>query len=405
MLGCMDEPHAVGGPVDRPSDEHAAEPDAARPWAPPYWPHVGQPPVEPAAGSAIGDEPAPAQPPFGGTSELPPYPPTAHAEPLPGTPSSNDAPGGFGSPPPPPPLPTPGTASGSTPPPAARRRGGKTAAAAVAVLALLGGAGGGWLAGHAASDNGTATNTTVPIDRASDHLSGSSLDVASVLKKVEPSVVSITTQITQQPQGPFDYGFNNGGGWDNGGGGSGGVVGQAAGTGIILTSDGEVLTNAHVIQDASSIKVTLTNGHSYTAKVVGSDTSQDLALLQLQGASGLTPASLGDSSAVQVGDDVVAIGNALALSGGPTVTRGIVSAVNRSIDEDNGTLNGLIQTDAAISSGNSGGPLVNAQGQVVGMNTAVASSSGSTQASNIGFAISINHAKSLFGELRNGGSH
>jgi S1-C subfamily serine protease len=112
-------------------------------------------------------------------------------------------------------------------------------------------------------------------------------------------------------------------------------------------------------------------------------------VVQLDDPTGVVPAKLGSSEDVAVGDQVVAIGNALALEGGPTVTEGIVSALNRSIDTANGTLTGLIQTDAAISSGNSGGPLVNAAGQVIGMNTAVAASSGSVNASNIGFAISI----------------
>jgi S1-C subfamily serine protease len=239
----------------------------------------------------------------------------------------------------------------------------------------------------------------VNLTRASDTLAGSSLNVAQLLQKVEPSVVSITTQITGQLNGPFDYGYGR-----QGSSNGSQVIGEAAGSGVVLTSDGEVLTNAHVVENASSIAVTLVNGKKYSATVVGRDTNADLALLKLQGASGLTAASLGDSSALQVGDDVVAIGNALALEGGPTVTRGIVSALNRSIQDQNGTLNHLIQTDAAISSGNSGGPLVNAQGQVVGINSAVASSSSSEQASNIGFSISINTVKSLLAGLRAGGA-
>lgn len=235
----------------------------------------------------------------------------------------------------------------------------------------------------------------------SDQISGNELDVAQVLQKVEPSVVSITTQISGELSGPYDYGY---GGSGRGSGRNSGVVGEAAGSGVVVTSDGQVLTNAHVVEGASAIQVTLTSGKHYSAKVLGRDTSADLALLQLSGASGLTPATLGDSSKLQVGDDVVAIGNALALEGGPTVTRGIVSALDRSIDEQNGTLQHLIQTDAAISSGNSGGPLVNAQGQVVGINSAVASSNGQQQASNIGFAISINTVKAKLAELRNGSS-
>ena len=145
-----------------------------------------------------------------------------------------------------------------------------------------------------------------------------------------------------------------------------------------------------MIEGATSITVTVAGeSKARTAKVIASDTNRDLALLRVDDATGLVAAPLGTSADVAVGDEVVAIGNALALEGGPTVTQGIVSALDRSIDTENGTLQGLIQTDAAISSGNSGGPLVNARGQVIGMNTAVAASSGTVNASNIGFAISI----------------
>jgi putative serine protease PepD len=137
-----------------------------------------------------------------------------------------------------------------------------------------------------------------------------------------------------------------------------------------------------------------------TAKVVASDTSADIAVVHVDDASGLTPATFGNSDAVQVGDQVIAVGNALALEGGLTVTEGIVSALDRSIQTDTSTtLGNLIQTDAAISSGNSGGALVDATGQVIGINTAVASSSSSVQASNIGFAISINTAKAKAEQL------
>jgi putative serine protease PepD len=178
--------------------------------------------------------------------------------------------------------------------------------------------------------------------------------------------------------------------------------GTAAGTGVILTSAGEILTNAHVVDGASSVRVTLAGeSQSRAAEVVGADSGNDLALLRIPGASGLPVAQLGRSGSVAVGDDVVAIGNALALRGGPTVTRGIVSALGRSLEEEGGTLSGLIQTDASISSGNSGGPLVNAAGQVIGINTAVASSGGGTAAENIGFAIAIDQAMPVVERLRN----
>ncbi len=132
---------------------------------------------------------------------------------------------------------------------------------------------------------------------------------------------------------------------------------------------------------------------------MAADTAADLAVLRVDDPTGLVPAPLA-TTASTVGEPVVAIGNALALEGSLTVTEGIVSAVDRSISAGSGeSLTNLIQTDAAISSGNSGGPLVNAAGEVIGIDTAVASSSGSVQASNIGFAIAIDHARSVAAEL------
>jgi putative serine protease PepD len=146
------------------------------------------------------------------------------------------------------------------------------------------------------------------------------------------------------------------------------------------------------------------------AHVVGTDPAQDLALIQIDHASHLPVVTFGDSSQVRVGDSVLAIGNALALAGGPTVTEGIVSAENRSLSAENDSgqlenLTGLLQTDAAINPGNSGGPLVNAQAQVVGMNTAVASSSsGNAPTQNIGFAITVDSVKPRLANLRLGGT-
>jgi S1-C subfamily serine protease len=185
---------------------------------------------------------------------------------------------------------------------------------------------------------------------------------------------------------------------------------EAAGTGMILTSSGEVLTNNHVVTGATTVTVTLFGQtKARPAHVVGTDPSNDLALVQINSASGLPTVTLGNSNASQVGDEVLAIGNALALAGGPSVTQGIVSAKNRSLTAQNDSgqtenLVGLLQTDAAINPGNSGGPLVNAQGEVIGMNTAVASSSaGNAPAQNIGFAIAIDSVKPRLAELRQGG--
>ena len=164
-----------------------------------------------------------------------------------------------------------------------------------------------------------------------------------MLAEVEPAVVSIDSQS------------------DSGEGGGDFI--QAAGSGMILTADGEVLTNNHVVTGASSVTVTLFGQtKALAAHVVGTDPADDLALVQVDHASGLPTVVLGDSSQTRVGDAVLAIGNALALAGGPTVTEGIVSAENRSLTAENDggqteNLTGLLQTDAAINPGNSGGPM------------------------------------------------
>lgn len=267
----------------------------------------------------------------------------------------------------------------TTPPQPPRRRRWRMALALLTVAVVAGSAGG--LATRALYP--APANTTTVVREASSQLANSSLDVGQVVDKVEPAVVSI--QATSN-QGPFSS--------------------TSAGSGMILTADGEVLTNAHVVSAASSITVTL-NGQSQAreATLVGIDTNNDLALLKIKGASNLPTVSIGKSSNVQVGDDVVAIGNALALEGGPTVTQGIISALNRSLGANSGEMPGLIQTDAPISSGNSGGPLVNASGQVIGINTAVAASSQGTTASNIGFAIPIDKAMTIVQHLRAGSNN
>jgi len=217
-------------------------------------------------------------------------------------------------------------------------------------------------------------------------LSGTKLNVAGVVAKVGPSVVSIRSTITTA-RNPF---FGGGG------------TEEAAGTGVIISSDGEIMTNAHVIDGASTVKVTLAGeSQARTASVIGEDTAADLALLKISNVKGLPAAALGKSSDIAVGDDVVAIGNALALRGGPTVTRGIISALDRSLESGTSTMTGLIQTDASISSGNSGGPLVDATGKVIGINSAVAASGQGSQAENIGFAIAIDNALPVLDRLRN----
>ena len=220
----------------------------------------------------------------------------------------------------------------------------------------------------------------------SPSLAPSGLDIHQVLAKVGPSVVSI--EISQQ-------------------GRSGSLRPVAAGSGVVISADGMVLTNAHVVSLTDQngrtltnavIQVRLSDGSLRSAKVLGSAPSEDVALVKVDDTAGLTVASLGDSDALQVGDDVVAIGNALDLGASPTVTRGIISAKNRSLDVDaNLTLEGLLQTDAAINHGNSGGALVNAAGELVGIPSA-----GLPDAQNVGFAIAINTVKPLIDQLKNG---
>ncbi len=163
--------------------------------------------------------------------------------------------------------------------------------------------------------------------------------------------------------------------------------GIGVGTGIVVQSNGYVLTNNHLIDGAESIVITLHNGESYPAKLVGGDPNPDVAVVKID-ATGLQPARPGSAGSLQVGQDVIAIGHALALPGGPTVSKGVVSALGRSIDAGaQDTFVDLIQTDASINPGNSGGPLVNGHGEVVGVNTASFSSG-----QGINFAINIDDA-------------
>src|SRR6266699_3365693 len=169
---------------------------------------------------------------------------------------------------------------------------------------------------------------------------------------------------------------------------------EGQGSGFVIDKDGHVLTNYHVIADARQVEVTLHNRKRYRATVVGTDRSHDLAIIQIK-APDVTPMLLGDSSNLQVGQKVYAIGNPFGLAG--TLTSGIVSSV-RSVQEPDGvTIDEAIQTDAAINPGNSGGPLLNSHGEVVGINTMIASNSG--QNAGIGFAIPVNTAKAVLNDL------
>ncbi len=183
----------------------------------------------------------------------------------------------------------------------------------------------------------------------------------------------------------------------------------AAATGMVLTSTGEVLTNNHVIRDATAIKVRdVGNGKSYTATVVGYDVAADIAVLQLKGATGLKAVPIGNSSSVRVGAKVTGIGNAGGAGGTPSSASGSVTALDQSItasDEAAGTseqLTGLIETNAPIEPGDSGGPLADASGNVIGMDTAASSSFQFQSGANVGFAIPINTAVSIARQIEAG---
>jgi S1-C subfamily serine protease len=209
-----------------------------------------------------------------------------------------------------------------------------------------------------------------------------------VAQQVKPAVVQITNEQIQVDQ--FNQPF---------------AIPAGVGSGVIYDQQGHILTNNHVVEGAEKLLVALPDGRSFQAKLIGRDPMTDLAVVQISG-SNLPVAVLGDSSQLQVGDWVVAIGNALALDGGPTVTAGVVSALGRTVQEPSDTsvqgpyLFDVIQTSAPINPGNSGGPLVNLAGQVVGINTLVAGQAEpGVPAQGIGFAISVAAAKPIADQL------
>jgi putative serine protease PepD len=285
----------------------------------------------------------------------------------------------------------------------------------VALVSALIGGGAAALIGRATT-NATAatTTTTTKVINASSSSSG----VAAVAKAVSPSIVEISATSSS---------------------------GEATGSGVIITSDGEIITNNHVISGATSIKVTFSDGKTATATVVGTDKNKDLALIKAENVSGLTTATLGDSSSVAVGDEVVAIGSPEGLTG--TVTSGIISALNRDVtvsteddssssqsqgqgqgqsgsgqwpfsfggEQYNGSTGSstttykALQTDASLNPGNSGGALINMNGEIIGINSAMYSASSSSSSSSagsvgLGFAIPINTVKADLATLRKGGS-
>jgi serine protease Do len=239
---------------------------------------------------------------------------------------------------------------------------------AIAVVGLTGGLAPATSPAASASPNAVVTGATT------EPQSG---ELTAVVAAATPSVVTITSE-TEARRGfsPFT------------------VPATGVGSGVVLTADGYILTNAHVVADSSSLTVQLEDGTEYPATVIDASTSQDLALVKIE-ATGLTAARIGDSKTISVGQTAIAIGSPLGTYT-ETVTKGIVSALDRTItvtDEQSrrpSTLTGLIQTDAAINPGNSGGPLLDASGAVIGINTAV-----STDAQGLGFAIPIDAAASF----------
>ncbi|MER8041827.1 trypsin-like peptidase domain-containing protein [Streptomyces sp. NPDC094032] len=353
----------------------------------------------------------------------PPRPPYDPAEPIstePGTtvwPSGGHAPAGGWSSPPPPPQEPAFAAPAPAPGPRRRAKRGVGLMAAVAIAAAAVGGGTATLVERWTSDGATTASGSVSGTNVSASSKGT---VAGVAQAVSPSIVEISASSTS---------------------------GKSTGSGVIITGDGEIVTNNHVIAGASQIKVQTSDGKSYDAKVVGTDPDKDLALIKLEGASGLKAATLGDSSKLRVGDEVVAIGSPEGLTG--TVTSGIVSALDRDVTvakeggqgQDQGSGQGgqgqqwdpsqgwpfefggrqfngdtgsskttykAIQTDASLNPGNSGGALINMNGEIIGINSAMYSPSsggGSTAGSvGLGFAIPVDTLKADLDGLRSGGA-
>lgn len=256
--------------------------------------------------------------------------------------------------------------------------------AALVVGALIGVGGG--AATYAALSSGN-TNTVVrqvTVGESQPASSSSGLSVNAIYQRTHKGVVEITVSGGTQ-ESPF----------------GGSRAQQAQGSGFVYDTEGRIVTNEHVVDGAQSVSVKFWNGKSYDATVLGTDASTDLAVLDIDApASLLSPLPLGDSGKVQVGNTVVAIGSPFGLE--QTVTAGIVSALHRQMTSPNNfTIDDSIQTDAAINHGNSGGPLIDARGQVIGVNAQIASDSGGNEG--VGFAIPSNTAKSIVSQLINGG--
>lgn len=262
-----------------------------------------------------------------------------------------------------------------------KRKGGMAKYIALALIcSLCGGGVGSGITYYLANKNvplNKASNNIVadPVSFAKDN---TALSAADIYKKVAPAVVMISTKSIQSVNGWFQQET------------------EGMGSGFIINTDGYILTNYHVINGAKEVTVTLSDGQEVTASVVNYDSDKDIAMIKLNGnveVPGVV--ELGNSDALQPGEEVVAIGNPLSKELSSTLTKGIVSALNRSVETQSGVNTNLIQTDAAINSGNSGGPLINTKGEVIGINTLKASDG----AEGIGFAIPINDVKEKIDSL------
>jgi S1-C subfamily serine protease len=257
----------------------------------------------------------------------------------------------------------------------------------VAVLAAGAGAGAVVALNHGSQSGNTISSQQIPSPNrnAAGSANTANIDLQSVANKVQPGVVDINSTLKYED-------------------------GAAAGTGMVLSSNGVVLTNNHVVEGSTHLTATtVVGGKKYQATVIGVDPADDVALIKLQGASGLKTVQVGDSSKVSLGTGVVAIGNAGGTGGSPTVTGGTITALGRTItasDSGSGqnteTLHNMLQTNAAIAEGDSGGALANAAGQVIGMNTAANSQSLGGAGTSMGFAIPINRALAIAKKIASG---
>ena len=281
--------------------------------------------------------------------------------------------------PPPPEPPTPAPAPRRHP-----RYPRARIAAAVVVVGLASGAGGGYIGARVAGETSTQAVTSSATVTSSG-TSNATENIAQVAAGISSSIVEVTVESGRS---------------------------TSEGSGIIVRSDGVIVTNAHVVSDVASggtLTVTLANGKTAKATVVGTDARHDIAVIKASGVSGVSPATLGTASSLHVGDTVIAVGSPLGLEG--SVTSGIVSALNRTVEisDSNGspvatsttTLSHAIQTDASINPGNSGGALVDTAGRVVGLTTAMASINGNSGSIGIGFAIPIDTVRAVATSLMN----